>query len=543
MTPKRKRLVVLSDLHAGHEFGLCPPAWWAQADKPGSRRAKAGRFQRQLWSFYTRAIDALKPIDILVVNGDAIDGKGDRSGGVELITSDRLEQVKMAAEAINYAEAEAIRITYGCLTAGHKILKADLTWAPVESLNVGDELLAFDESADHKGNRRYRRSIVEANAPFEDEVYDLVLSDGSKITANKEHPFLMRRGGRRYEWVTVGHLFKIAHPTTPGFGTNGLSDYMPMPFPRILPVWETLDAYEAGYLSGFYDGEGCVNQPVKRRGRGAKFSNEHGLKVSATQKQNAALEYAEHCLRRLGFITSTLRSGDRDTRNVAILGGTGEQLRFLGSVRPKRLLKNFSVEKLMAVRGQGKGNELYVTDILPAGRQVVYGLQTSSRTYISDGFLSHNTRYHTGRDEDFEEALKALVKGHAAIHGHDFLDINGCKLDIKHKVGGSTIPHGRMTAIARARLWNVVWHSEHERQPKADILIRSHVHYFGYCGGASWLGMTTPALTYNSAYGIRDCEGLVDVGLIVFDFAEDGSYSWRPILAGFDKLTVKAERI
>lgn len=266
MTPKRKRVAVLADLHSGHEFGLCPPAWWAQTARPGSRRAKAGRFQRQLWSFYTRALDALKPIDVLVVNGDAIEGKGERSGGVELITSDRLEQVRMAAEAINYAEAETVRITYG-------------------------------------------------------------------------------------------------------------------------------------------------------------------------------------------------------------------------------------------------------------------------------------TRYHSGKDEDFEEALKVAVKGKAAIHGHDFLEINGRKLDIKHKVGSSTIPHGRMTALARARLWNVVWNSEHERQPLADVLIRSHVHYFGYCGGASWLGMTTPALTYNSAFGIRECEGVVDVGFIVFDIEPDGEYSWRPVLAGFDKLTVKAERL
>ncbi len=261
-----KRLVIAADLHSGHEYGLCPPAWWAQVDKLPSRRAKAARFQRQLWHFYTAVIDSLKPIDILAVNGDAIEGKGERSGGVELITADRHEQVAMAKEAIDYAEAPVVRIVFG-------------------------------------------------------------------------------------------------------------------------------------------------------------------------------------------------------------------------------------------------------------------------------------TRYHTGKDEDFEAVLCQTVKGKAAIHGHDFLDINGCKVDLKHKIGSSGIPHGRMTALARARLWNVVWNSEHERQPKADILIRSHVHYYGYCGAANWLGITTPALTYNSAYGIRGCEGVVDVGLLVFDFEDDGSYSWRPVLAGFDKLKVKAEKL
>ena len=58
-----------------------------------------------MWEFYTSSVDSLRPIDILICPGDAIDGKGERSGGVELITPDRLEQVRMAAEAVAYAKA------------------------------------------------------------------------------------------------------------------------------------------------------------------------------------------------------------------------------------------------------------------------------------------------------------------------------------------------------------------------------------------------------------------------------------------------------
>jgi len=55
--------------------------------------------------------------------------------------------------------------------------------------------------------------------------------------------------------------------------------------------------------------------------------------------------------------------------------------------------------------------------------------------------------------------------------------------------------------------------------------------------------MTTPALCYNSSYGIRECEGLVDIGMVRFDFSETGGYSWVPILANFEDLKVLSESI
>jgi hypothetical protein len=259
-----KRMVIISDLHGGHEYGLCGPSWWRSGK---GKVAKTGRFQRELWRFYTAALDSLKPIYLLGVNGDAVEGKNEESGGTELITSDRHDQARIAAEAIEYAEAEHIRLVYG-------------------------------------------------------------------------------------------------------------------------------------------------------------------------------------------------------------------------------------------------------------------------------------TKRHVGREEDFEATLVDLLKPKdIKIQSHAFFRIGGVSVDMKHKVASSSIPHGRLTAIARARLWNVIWHSEQERQPKADIIIRSHVHYFNYAGGASWLALSTPALTYNSIFGVRECEGLVDVGLVVFDFDEQGGYTWRPIIADFKDLQVRPESL
>lgn len=264
---KTKRMVVVSDFHSGHEYGLTPPDWWQRDDTENEHVTKCAKFQRELWGFYSQAINELKSIDILLMNGDAIEGKGLDTGGKELLTADRHEQVRMAKMAIDLAEAKKVRILYG-------------------------------------------------------------------------------------------------------------------------------------------------------------------------------------------------------------------------------------------------------------------------------------TKRHVGKEEDFESILVDTLKcKDVQIGGHDFFNVNGCVIDAKHRVTSSTIPHGRFTTLARARFWNISWFSDNERQPKADIVIRSHVHYFCNCGAFSWQAFTTPALCYNSIFGIRECEGLVDIGLLCFDFDAEGKYKWHPIRANFKDMKVAAESI
>lgn len=157
--------------------------------------------------------------------------------------------------------------------------------------------------------------------------------------------------------------------------------------------------------------------------------------------------------------------------------------------------------------------------------------------------ITYGTRYHVGKEEDFEGVLVDMLKDtDVTIQGHAFFKVNGRVIDVKHKIGGSTIPHGRMTPLAKAALWNKMWASE-GRQPKGEIFIRAHVHYFAHCGGKDWIAMSCPAMTYNSHFGIRECEGIVDVGLLAFDFQEDGSYTWWPIIADFAELRVQPESL
>jgi hypothetical protein len=105
------KMVVISDLHSGHRFGLTPPTW--QFKDKGGFYSKVANFQKELWDWYVKEIESEKPINLLVSNGDLIDGKGFRSGGTELIVADRNEQIMMAKQCIEVADSKRVMIVNG----------------------------------------------------------------------------------------------------------------------------------------------------------------------------------------------------------------------------------------------------------------------------------------------------------------------------------------------------------------------------------------------------------------------------------------------
>jgi hypothetical protein len=84
---------------------LTPPRWQQIYDP------KWRVIQAQLWAAFTNMVDKLKPIDILFVNGDEVDGKGKRSGGTELISTDRSVQAEMAAFCIQQGLSQDLKNT------------------------------------------------------------------------------------------------------------------------------------------------------------------------------------------------------------------------------------------------------------------------------------------------------------------------------------------------------------------------------------------------------------------------------------------------
>lgn len=140
--------------------------------------------------------------------------------------------------------------------------------------------------------------------------------------------------------------------------------------------------------------------------------------------------------------------------------------------------------------------------------------------------MVYGTRYHV---RDWEDEIARMVG--AKIGAHGWPEVSGVIFDIKHKIGSSTIPHGRMTPLLRSRLWNELWVARN-RQPNANILLRAHVHYFMQYSDAHSFMATCPALQgVGTEYGAEQCEGLIDYGFLTFDIKPSGSWTWQSHLA------------
>jgi hypothetical protein len=184
----------------------------------------------------------------------------------------------------------------------------------------------------------------------------------------------------------------------------------------------------------------------------------------------------------------------------------------------------------------GKGKKSGGTEHITVDRteQVDMAAVAIAEAEAGQVYMSYGTDYHTGIDEDWEDQVATHKRVQAIkIGSHDWLDVNGLVFDYKHHVGRSSIPHGRHTAIARERLWGMLW-AERGEYPQGDVILRSHVHYFNYCGGENWVAMTTPALQgYGSKYGTRKMSGTVDFGLLSFDVVDKTEWKWRTHLKRF----------
>lgn len=132
-----KRVAIISDLHCGHKAGLTPPSWQSAADEDKAHPDhKLAVYAAKLWDWYDAEVKATGAVDLLVVNGDAIDGKGERSGGSEQLTTDREEQVMMAEKAIRLWKARQTLLVYG--TAYHTGKEED--WERVLANNLGSHI-------------------------------------------------------------------------------------------------------------------------------------------------------------------------------------------------------------------------------------------------------------------------------------------------------------------------------------------------------------------------------------------------------------------
>ena len=260
-----------------------------------------------------------------------------------------------------------------CMTPGTRILTADLRWAPLSEIKEGDEIMAFDEEISGRRPRRLRKGKVIAAWRAHKELYAVEFDDGTVLKMTEDHPLLCRRraGGQKanFAWRTLEEGVK-----------RGL---------KVLPTWDEDTSNSAGWLAGYFDGEGCVTSTPG-----------HGIwSVAAPQVAGTTSDKALRLLEERGFKASRRERGDslsprtgaptgKQEQILEVVGGTSERMRFLGSIRPERLIQNMLKHQEF---GRLPGADVEIVRVTPLGLGEVVSLETDTHTFIAEGFAVHNT--------------------------------------------------------------------------------------------------------------------------------------------------------
>jgi DNA adenine methylase len=278
-----------------------------------------------------------------------------------------------------------------CVGPDTRILKSDLTWVRAREVAVGDRLVGFDERngpAHGPGLRaptRYRRL---ANAKvtgvrfLTKPSYRLTFSDGTTVIASADHLWLggsHKSGGRGWRWVKTASL--VCNRRTQRSWVLKVAD-----------VVEREETFDAGWLGGMLDGEGCVQVGP-------------GLRVDLSQKEGPVLDRAAHLLTLRGVEFSRRRA--TNCMQLVMTGGLAAQLSTLMRFRPERLIRKLG-ERLGELSLYGRNHRavgLVSKEFL--GEHTVVAIETDAHTFIAEGLASHNC--------DISNFWRAIQKDPAAV--------------------------------------------------------------------------------------------------------------------------------
>lgn len=266
--------------------------------------------------------------------------------------------------------------SFYCPTPDQRVLTADLRWVPAGELTVGDDLLAFDEHPVELGQagkrrRRFRASVVTHAEMVRREVYRVIMSDDSRVLSSGEHPWLLRaKAAGNQHWRKTTDI------------AAALTGDHPQYINRFMEPWATDITRDGGWLAGILDGEGHIS--LLRQ----------GVQFGVAQNPGLVLDEIEKQFQRLGFKHTASRVGNCEVRSLDVLGGWREMARLLGTTRPLRLLKKFETGLFQGAfdkQFNSTGKPLEIVAVEHVGDEWVAGLETSTHTYICEGFGAHNS--------------------------------------------------------------------------------------------------------------------------------------------------------
>lgn len=270
-----------------------------------------------------------------------------------------------------------------CLVPETRVLTDDYRWIPIKDTHIGDVLIGITEDlVKCYTGRGYKRVFapakVEAIVTRKALCCDVRFADGRVLTCTGDHPWLAREtnGKRRVKQIDGSWTDASC------WGWVKTSDLIVgNQVANLVKPWEKDKTWEGGFLAGAFDGEGSIG--VSR-----------GNTLQFTQKMNYLLVTVFDLLARYGFKFHGIYEKKGSFNGSGSVCSTwicnnNEIMRFLGMFRPPRLLDRCPADRLLFGKVPLLSGE-FVISVTPVGYRDVVNLQTSSHTFVAEGFVSHN---------------------------------------------------------------------------------------------------------------------------------------------------------
>jgi hypothetical protein len=276
-----------------------------------------------------------------------------------------------------------------CPTPDMRVLTYDLQWVPAGDLQVGDEIIAFDEygvgldSAGRKSIRRLRRATVDKAVRIQQPVYALTLDDGRVVKSSVGHRWLGWKSNKNRAvscWLTTQEI------------ADRVAEGRPVLLHSPTRPWETRqETYADGLIRAAFDGEGCITFH--------KRANNFGH-LSFSQRLGPFMDEVEDAVGSAGFQTSRNVVPGRSAQVLQVLGGMWDYARFIGTYRPVRFIDKW-IERApvdgYTLTGVARARVVAATYL---GSQEVVAMETSAGTLFVEGVSSHNCYTLSAFDKD-----------------------------------------------------------------------------------------------------------------------------------------------
>lgn len=304
-----------------------------------------------------------------------------------------VEQMKYELGPIGYAGQY-------CTPAESPVLMADLSMKPIGQIQEGDRIVGFTVGT-RAERARYKEAQVLSISSFKSPVVKITFESGYTARCTEDHQWFTGRS------PLDGYHRPYARARAPGtpkrHGIQSTSVLCRVCPPGLPEIKDPADIRLAGWLSGFFDGEGSAS--LDRRGSVLlSFSQGTGRNLILCDKLESTLarfgfpfSYREHVrddrrslsasapvsLQRFYWLKNPTAAKGRQSARLALYQ------RFLHIAQPTKW-KDRIVGAML--NGRMFTDEDRVVSIEPDGEETVYGLETTTGNYVVWGLASSNSQ-------------------------------------------------------------------------------------------------------------------------------------------------------